>query len=107
MGGREGGVGGPGYGPSFQAETIMIQNCPPEHERLEQSNVRIAHARARRAPELNADISVPGRSASTPKCASYGLSFYLAFPQYLVGTPADVRVHYSPFPIAHSLRYKH
>ncbi|KAF7378426.1 hypothetical protein MSAN_00269200 [Mycena sanguinolenta] len=38
MGGGEGGAGGPGYGPSFQAETVIIQNCPPEHARLEQSN---------------------------------------------------------------------
>ncbi|KAF7378430.1 hypothetical protein MSAN_00269800 [Mycena sanguinolenta] len=42
MGGRESGDGGPGYGPSFRAETITIQNCPPEYERLEKSNIRLA-----------------------------------------------------------------
>ncbi|KAJ7019696.1 hypothetical protein C8F04DRAFT_1146978 [Mycena alexandri] len=40
-GGREGGTGGLGSGPRFQAETIMIQNCSPEHERLEQSFIRL------------------------------------------------------------------
>ncbi|KAJ7759935.1 hypothetical protein B0H16DRAFT_1533069, partial [Mycena metata] len=40
-GGREGGAGGLGSGPRFQAETIMIQNCSPEHERLEQSYIRL------------------------------------------------------------------
>jgi hypothetical protein len=43
-GGGEGGVGGdggPGYGPSFHAGNITINNCQPEHERLEQSNIRL------------------------------------------------------------------
>jgi hypothetical protein len=39
MGGREGGAGGPRYGPSFHAEKITVQHCPPEHEGLVQSNV--------------------------------------------------------------------
>ncbi|KAJ7733457.1 hypothetical protein B0H16DRAFT_1696129 [Mycena metata] len=45
-GGIAGGAGGLGSGPRFQAETIMMQNCSPDHERLEQSYVRITHPRA-------------------------------------------------------------
>jgi len=40
-GGMSGGAGGLGSGPRFQAETIMIQNCSPDHERLEQSYIRL------------------------------------------------------------------
>ncbi|KAF8206986.1 hypothetical protein K438DRAFT_1755721 [Mycena galopus ATCC 62051] len=90
-GGGKGGAGGAGgsrHGPSFQAgNNITINNCLPEHERLEQSNirldteVRVLHTDVH---DLYAEVHVLHSEVRSLDN------------QYLAGTSADERMRYSP-----------